>query len=46
MDTQDTSAHEGTVNLITLQTLARLIVAHRAYRDGEVRFAGEVLAGS
>lgn len=36
----------GGVNNICLETLARLIIAHRAYRDGEVRFAGEVLAGA
>lgn len=34
------------VNNATLWALARLIVAHRAYRDGEVAFAGEVLAGA
>lgn len=34
------------VNNATLQALARLIVAHRAYNAGEIAFAGEVLAGA
>lgn len=33
-------------NNATLQVLARLIIAHRAYKAGEVAFAGEVLAGA
>lgn len=34
------------VNNATLQALARVIIAHRAYSDGEIKFANEVLAGA
>ena len=33
-------------NNITLQTLARVIVAARAYQGGEIQFASQVLAGA
>lgn len=33
-------------NLATLSALARLIVAHKAYGEGEIVFAREVLAGA
>lgn len=36
----------NTTNNACLATLARLIIAHRAYKNGEVLFAGEVLAGA
>lgn len=32
-------------NLACLQALARLVIAHRAYNNREIAFAGEVLAG-
>jgi hypothetical protein len=34
------------MNNAILQSLARLIIAHRAYSAGEIAFAGEVLAGA
>lgn len=34
------------MNNICLQYLARLVIAHRAYKAGEGKFADEVLAGA